>query len=49
VDRFLAGEIQPPTLMGALAYMGNPQEVGGQDAENFAWAQEMLVAVGASH
>jgi len=49
VDRFLAGEIQPPTLMGALAYMGNPQEVGGQDAENFAWAQETPVAVGASH
>jgi toluene monooxygenase system protein A len=40
IDRFLLGEILPPDLGGALAYMGNPQEVGGQDADNYAWAQE---------
>ena len=41
IDRFLGGEILPPDLGGALAYMGNPQEVGGQDADNYAWAQEV--------
>ncbi len=38
VDQFLAGKIQPPTMDGALAYMGlSPQEMG-QDAANYAWA-----------
>jgi toluene monooxygenase system protein A len=37
VDRFLAGQIQPPDLMGALAYMGlAPGEIG-DDAEHLAW------------
>ncbi|MBX6762990.1 MAG: YHS domain-containing protein [Rubrobacteraceae bacterium] len=39
VDRFLAGEIQPPNLEGALAYMGITPEVAGQDAEDYAWAR----------
>ena len=38
VDRFLAGQIQPPTMEGALAYMGLSPEEMGNDAENYAWA-----------
>jgi len=38
VDRLLAGEIQPPTLEGIMAYMSMSPEVMGQDATNFAWA-----------
>lgn len=39
VDRFLAGHIQPPDLMGALAYMGlAPGEIG-DDAEKLAWLE----------
>jgi toluene monooxygenase system protein A len=38
IDRFLAGMIQPPDLMGGLAYMGISPEEMGQDATNFAWA-----------
>ncbi|HEX2911064.1 MAG TPA: aromatic/alkene/methane monooxygenase hydroxylase/oxygenase subunit alpha [Chloroflexia bacterium] len=38
VDRFLAGQIQPPNLEGALAYMGITPEVAGNDADNYAWA-----------
>lgn len=38
IDRFLAGEIQPPTLEGALAYMGLTPDVCGKDADDFAWA-----------
>ena len=38
VDRFLAGQIQPPDLGGALAYMGITPEEAGQDATNYAWA-----------
>ncbi|MBS4730366.1 aromatic/alkene/methane monooxygenase hydroxylase/oxygenase subunit alpha [Mycobacterium sp. SM1] len=38
VDRFLTGQIQPPTMEGTLAYMGlSPAEMG-QDAVNYAWA-----------
>ena len=40
VDRFLAGQIQPPDLMGALAYMGISPEEAGQDATNYAWATQ---------
>ncbi len=37
VDRFLAGQIQPPDLMGALAYMNlAPGEIG-DDAHGYAW------------
>jgi toluene monooxygenase system protein A len=40
VDRFLAGHIQPPTMEGALTYMGlSPAEMG-QDATDYAWAFE---------
>ncbi|WP_375136167.1 YHS domain-containing protein [Methylibium petroleiphilum] len=39
VDRFLAGEIQPPNLAGALAYMGlAPGEIG-DDAHSYAWVE----------
>lgn len=47
IDRFLAGEIQPPTLEGALAYMGLTPETMGQDAENYAWVEAYRQAVGA--
>ncbi len=37
VDRFLAGHIQPPDLMGALKYMGlAPGEIG-DDAHQYTW------------
>ncbi|MCF7550851.1 toluene monooxygenase [Pseudonocardia sp. WMMC193] len=39
VDRFLAGQIQPPTLEGVLAYMGLSPEEMGQDATGYAWAR----------
>lgn len=39
VDRFLAGEVQPTDLGGALKYMGlAPGEIG-DDAENYAWIE----------
>ena len=39
VDRFLAGHIQPPNLMGALQYMNlSPGEIG-DDAHNYAWVE----------
>lgn len=38
VDRFLAGQIQPPTLEGAVAYMGLSPGESGSDAQNYAWA-----------
>lgn len=48
VDRFLAGQIQPPTLEGALAYMGlSPAEMG-QDATDYAWAYAAPVATAVS-
>ncbi len=40
VDRLLAGIIQPPTVEGALAYMGlSPSEMG-VDATGYAWATQ---------
>lgn len=39
LDRFLGGVIQPPTIEGALAYMGLSPEEMGQDATNFEWAR----------
>ena len=39
VDRFLAGHIQPPDLMGALQYMSLAPGEMGDDAENYAWAE----------
>lgn len=38
IDRFLGGVIQPPTLEGALAYMGLTPHDMGKDPENGAWA-----------
>jgi toluene monooxygenase system protein A len=38
VDRFLGGLVQPPTIEGALAYMGLSLPEMGQDATNYAWA-----------
>ncbi len=38
VDQFLAGMIQPPTLEGALTYMGLSEAERGTDADNYAWA-----------
>ena len=39
VDRFLAGQIQPMNLMGALQYMSlAPGEIG-DDAHNYAWVE----------
>jgi toluene monooxygenase system protein A len=41
VDRFLAGQIQPMTLEGALQYMGfQCVEEMGKDAHDFAWAEK---------
>ncbi len=37
VDRFLAGEIQPADLMGALAYMNIAPGEMGDDAHNYEW------------
>ncbi len=45
IDRFLAGQIQPPTVPGALAYMGLSPEEMGTDAEDCAWAMENGSAV----
>jgi toluene monooxygenase system protein A len=37
IDRFLAGKILPPDLMGGLKYMGlAPGEIG-DDAQNYSW------------
>jgi len=38
IDRFVAGHIQPPTIAGALQYMGLGEGESGVDAHNFAWA-----------
>ena len=39
VDRFLAGKIQPPDLMGALAYMSLAPGEMGDDAHGYAWVE----------
>jgi hypothetical protein len=38
VDRFIAGQIQPMTLAGGLAWMGLTPEVMGDDADGYRWA-----------
>jgi toluene monooxygenase system protein A len=50
VDRLVAGHMQPPTLGGALAYMGLAPAEQGHDAMHYAWAfeQPQPVAVTAS-
>ncbi|CAG4885413.1 Toluene-4-monooxygenase system, hydroxylase component subunit alpha [Georgfuchsia toluolica] len=39
VDRFLAGQIQPANLEGALKYMNLAPGESGDDAHNYAWAE----------
>ena len=39
IDRFLAGEIQPPDLMGGLAYMGLAPGEMGDDAHGYSWVE----------
>ena len=39
VDRFLAGKIQPPDLMGALTYMSLAPGEMGDDAHGYAWVE----------
>jgi toluene monooxygenase system protein A len=39
VDRFLAGQIQPPDLMGALLYMNLAPGEMGDDAHGYAWVE----------
>lgn len=41
VDRFLAGQIQPPDLGGAVKYMGLAPGEMGDDALKFAWVEEV--------
>jgi toluene monooxygenase system protein A len=40
IDRFLAGQIQPMDLGGALGYMGLSPAECGTDATNYAWATD---------
>ena len=39
IDRFLAGEVQPPDLMGGLKYMGLAPGEMGDDAHGYAWVE----------
>jgi toluene monooxygenase system protein A len=43
----LGGVIQPPTIPGALAYMGLSPEECGQDGTNYAWAYASEPAISA--
>ena len=45
VDRFVAGDIQPPTLEGALAWMGLTPDVMGDDVDGYRWAREYATPV----
>ena len=48
-DRFASGQIQPPDLAGALAYMGLSHVEQGTDSTNYAWAfEEPLYAAAAT-
>ncbi|HKS99629.1 MAG TPA: toluene monooxygenase [Rugosimonospora sp.] len=40
VDRFVGGQIQPPTLAGALDWMSITPDVMGDDANGYRWADE---------
>ena len=40
IERLLTGEIQPPDVAGILDWMGLTPEVMGDDAYNYAWAEE---------
>lgn len=47
VDRLLTGHIQPPTIPGALAYMGITPEIAGDDADKYAWKFQEEPAIAA--
>jgi toluene monooxygenase system protein A len=47
VDRFLMGQIQPPDLFGALAYMNLAPGEFGVDATDMAWVEAYRQRVGA--
>lgn len=42
IDRFLAGQVQPPDLVGGLKYMGLGPGECGDDAHGYAWAHPPL-------
>ena len=44
VDRFLAGQILPPDLGGALQYMGITPDVAGNDAQGYVWDKLLKLA-----
>jgi toluene monooxygenase system protein A len=48
IERLLAGEIQPSDIGGILAWMGLTPEVMGDDAHNYAWAEEYREAATAA-
>jgi toluene monooxygenase system protein A len=39
IDRFLAGEVQPPDLTGGLKYMGLAPGEMGDDAHGYSWVE----------
>ena len=41
-ERLLAGEIQPPTFHGLLAYMGIAPPVAGSEPSGYEWALDCL-------
>jgi toluene monooxygenase system protein A len=43
-DRLLAGQIDPPTVEGALQYMGIYPGERGADADDYAWAHQNAAA-----
>ncbi len=44
IDRFLAGHVQPPDLMGGLKYMGLAPGEMGDDAHNYEWMSKYAKA-----
>ncbi|MDG5481956.1 isoprene monooxygenase oxygenase subunit alpha [Mycolicibacterium gadium] len=46
IDRFIAGEIQPPDLSGGLAYMSITPDVMGDDVYDYEWAKDYLPSNG---
>lgn len=44
VDRFIAGQIQPPNLEGGLQWMGITPDVMGDDCYKYRWAQDYVQA-----
>lgn len=48
IDRFIAGEIQPPDLSGGIAYMSLTPDVMGDDVYQYEWAKDYLPAASAT-